>query len=445
MKDFRMIVCENQIDLTGIDFQSLAETVAFHFELTFNNSKLDFTDEMTIQSVKFHFAKMICKAVLRYVIDPERKKDPEKFNNVSDNGYNQTLTAIYKSLANLNNSVYSLDYDCFNRNMESLSFDSQDFILECLTVMTEKTKVFFDRFGYVNFFESYETEKLKRKTILVYDDKYYHNKKKKQRKTITAKQVIDSLENGNIDLLKETTETTVIQEIYKALRRYISDYHNGNDSKHVYISLDECREKELSAKDESLINDIYIRLPYKRDLLSVSYDFNGNETFENGSGAEYMEYYSMIEKLNLTDREFQFLDLRMQGLTSGEIAKKLSVNRKTILSFFARLQGKAKTAFNLPENFTVEKETFIQGREKLTEKQRNDIYSAFIFGKSQAQIAKEYSVSKMTVCKIVKAFKEKETEKNAKKPKKAKKAETKVESFKYSLSETGKKTAKKKA
>lgn len=127
-------------------------------------------------------------------------------------------------------------------------------------------------------------------------------------------------------------QTTPIQEVYKAVRRYIQNSAAARtDPRNGYSYLEEVSPDGLET--------VYLRLGKYADL--GGYDCNGNYTVDRQTVDDTA---ALVEKLNLTDRQAQVLKLRMQGKGYKAIATYLGVTQRAIAKTVGQIQTKATAA-----------------------------------------------------------------------------------------------------
>lgn len=362
------------------------DSFAIPFECFFSNFALVYFFDRNgkdFESLLFQAARRVSISVLKKTLDPQRNKPVEKYvipsdkkGGVCDNGYKKVLSDMLISL-------YA------NDSVEKMSFDAQDILTESVAAIMKESESFINRFGYLDFFTPFETVSLRKKVLI---------------KKGTAEE--------------NTRETTVIQEIYKSVRRYIQGYHIQDVNNFAYVSLYDLIQFENGTLDDSDLPEnisienmveCYYRLPKyscfvtsPSDIEKSKFDISGScETVETGNITDALEYYNMREKLQLTDRQNTILDYRIAGYGNQKIADKLKVSKSTIETHMDRMQEKAIEAFNLPESMR-ETSAKCNGKAKLTEQQKSDIVNMFNTGKyTQATIATMYGVSKMTISRII--------------------------------------------
>lgn len=186
----------------------------------------------------------------------------------------------------------------------------------------------------------------------------------------------------------QTVTTTPIQEIYKAIRRAIensravqADPRNG----YTYLS-------DLSTDPESdAVDVIYHRYGKYADLGGYATDINGNPDFRGPYTADRetadrvtADVETLIEKLNLTQRQATILDLRMRGYGRRNgyksIATYLGVSFQAVQNAVYRIQSKCEKIGFTPSmwaEMTSEHKRELIRNEARAELCNNGVYSDF--------------------------------------------------------------------
>lgn len=137
----------------------------------------------------------------------------------------------------------------------------------------------------------------------------------------------------------ETTTTTAIQEIYKAVRRAIdqsravqTDPRNG----YTYLA-------DISTDPESGIGEtIYRRFGKYADIGGVVTDYNGKEIAYTADEQTTADYTDIIEKLNLTARQAHVIELRMRGYGFRAIGTYLGIDFRNVERTARQVQSKCE-------------------------------------------------------------------------------------------------------
>lgn len=248
-----------------------------------------------------------------------------------DVSYNETLVDVRKTITKairdiknierLNSTIYSLGYNedgdsvrIVNSKKEEEAFNKitldnlgvgYDLVQDAILAILEET-----RKHSRDLQETFTERRLKGKVYIKYDDSV----------------------NG-----WEDVETTPIQDIYKAVRKEISD--NGSisvaNSKYVYI-------EDYSFDNESGEGDFFFRrLGKYSDLGGYAMDFNGSFTTYSADEAVVEDMDELVEALNLTDRQTRVLQLRLKGYGQKAIATYLGVSKQAIQKTMKQIQKKA--------------------------------------------------------------------------------------------------------
>lgn len=129
-------------------------------------------------------------------------------------------------------------------------------------------------------------------------------------------------------------DTTPIQEIYRAIRRYVAECRQVSTdprSKYTYVSIDALEPEELE--------QIFVRSGKYADIGGM--DCNGLYTSDIESFRAYADADKLLETLNLTARELQIIKLRMQGYGTRSIATYIGVSHGSIERSIKNIRNKA--------------------------------------------------------------------------------------------------------
>lgn len=147
---------------------------------------------------------------------------------------------------------------------------------------------------------------------------------------------------------------------------------------------------------------VYRRLNKFSDLAGNVTDFNGAVKFETVDSTSVIDYDIMIEKLELTARQAQVLQLRMGGYGCVAIGTYLGVKEESVISVLKTIQQKAIEKLELPSYLVkalTEKPT--TAKQKLTDEDKKAIKLLFADGHSMKFIADHFNVGKTTIARIV--------------------------------------------
>lgn len=136
----------------------------------------------------------------------------------------------------------------------------------------------------------------------------------------------------------ETTTTTPIQQVYKAVRRAIEQSRAvQTDARNGYTYLSELARDEESGTEET----IYRRLPKYADMGGAVCDFNGKETAYTADRQTVQDLVCLVESLNLSKQQAEILKLRMSGYGYKAIATYFGVRPDSITKQMKRIREKA--------------------------------------------------------------------------------------------------------
>lgn len=365
----------------------------------FENLMYDFCDEYRKDSnsekftaVATDLATAVAFSVLRKCLDPQAKS-----GKPSNSGCNPQLDEVKRSIYRDTNTLKNIDYSCkkafitvynedgdrqtktadsdyryaYNKLTQQTLGDGLDLVNTAIvSLLDECTKV--DTTAE-NFLETvYKVRRLKKKVWIKVEDSV----------------------NG-----WETVETSPIREVYKAVRREVANNRSLNiDPSNGYMYLEDLTRDEES-NEETVI---YRRLNKYSDLAGNVTDFNGAVKFETVDSASVTDYDTMVEKLELTTRQAQILQLRMSGYGYIAIGRYLGVNEKSVRDVLKTVQKKASEKLDLPpylvKALTEPKQT---AKSKLTNEDKTAIRKLIEDGHTMKFVADSYNVSKMTISRIV--------------------------------------------
>lgn len=366
---------------------------------TFETLLVDFCSEYRKDSnsekftaVATDLATAVAFSVLRKCLDPQAKS-----GKPSNSGCNPQLDEVKRSIYRDTNTLKNIDYSCkkafitvynedgdrqtktadsdyryaYNKLTQQTLGDGLDLVNTAIvSLLDECTKV--DTTAE-NFLETvYTVRRLKKKVWIKVEDSV----------------------NG-----WETVETSPIREVYKAVRREVANNRSLNiDPSNGYMYLEDLTVDEES-NEETVI---YRRLNKYSDLAGNVTDFNGAVKFETVDSASVTDYDTMVEKLELTTRQAQILQLRMSGYGYIAIATYLGVNEKSVRDVLKTVQKKASEKLDLPpylvKALTEPKQT---AKSKLTNEDKTAIRKLIEDGHTMKFVADSYNVSKMTISRIV--------------------------------------------
>lgn len=366
---------------------------------TFETLLMNFCNEYRKDSNSARFTEVatdlataVAFSVLRKCLDPQAKS-----GKPSNSGCNPQLDEVKRSIYRDTNTLKNIDYSCkkafmtvynedgdrqtktadsdyryaYNKLTQQTLGDGLDLVNTAIvSLLDECTKV--DTTAE-NFLETvYTVRRLKKKVWIKAEDSV----------------------NG-----WETMETSPIREVYKAVRREVANNRSLNiDPSNGYMYLEDLARDEGSNEETT----IYRRLNKFSDLAGNVTDFNGAVKFETVDSASVTDYDTMVEKLELTTRQAQILQLRMSGYGYIAIATYLGVNEKSVRDVLKTVQKKASEKLDLPpylvKALTEPKQT---AKSKLTNEDKTAIRKLIEDGHTMKFVADSYNVSKMTISRIV--------------------------------------------
>lgn len=366
---------------------------------TFENLMHDFCNEYRKDSNSAQFTEVatdlataVAFSVLRKCLDPQAKS-----GKPSNSGCNPQLDEVKRSIYRDTNTLKNIDYSCkkafitvynedgdrqtktadsdyryaYNKLTRQTLGDGLDLVNTAIvSLLDECTKV--DTTAE-NFLETvYTVRRLKKKVWIKVEDSV----------------------NG-----WETVETSPIREVYKAVRREVANNRSLNiDPSNGYMYLEDLARDEESNEETT----VYRRLNKFSDLAGNVTDFNGAVKFETVDSASVTDYDTMVERLELTTRQAQILQLRMSGYGYIAISTYLGVNEKSVRDVLKTVQKKASEKLDLPpylvKALTEPKQT---AKSKLTNEDKTTIRKLIEDGYTMKFVADSYNVSKMTISRIV--------------------------------------------
>lgn len=375
--------------------QQTATTTITAFEtllVDFCNEYRKDSNSEKFTAVATDLATAVAFSVLRKCLDPQAKS-----GKPSNSGCNPQLDEVKRSIYRDTNTLKNIDYSCkkafltvynedgdrqtktadrdyryaYNKLTQQTLGDGLDLVNTAIvSLLDECTKV--DTTAE-NFLETvYTVRRLKKKVWIKVDDSV----------------------NG-----WETVETSPIREVYKAVRREVANNRSLNiDPSNGYMYLEDLTRDEES-NEETVI---YRRLNKYSDLAGNVTDFNGAVKFETVDSTSVTDYDTMVEKLELTTRQAQILQLRMSGYGYIAIGTYLGVNEKSVRDVLKTVQKKASEKLDLPpylvKALTEPKQT---AKSKLTNEDKTAIRKLIEDGHTMKFVADSYNVSKMTISRIV--------------------------------------------
>lgn len=136
------------------------------------------------------------------------------------------------------------------------------------------------------------------------------------------------IDNGNGSLEKRASEykyidSCIIQECYKAVRRYIENQRNRQGANYIYM--DAPINQDIDDTER-----IYYRLGRCADISGEITDFNGRIVGYDSNITDIERIETIIQEMNLTPVQSKILYYRRQGYGIREIARTLKLYPSTI-------------------------------------------------------------------------------------------------------------------
>lgn len=276
-------------------------------------------------------ATAVAYSVLNKCIDPQRKtaqtKAADGEQTASNNGHNPALVAlkrgIAQDLATLENTRYCSERatrTTYNADGDTVTEIADKDACNALTTLAADT--------LTDGIDLVQTAAL----AIIEQAAEHANGEKWLDTPYTVRRLSKRVYIQRTDSAAyKDTETTPIQEIYRAVRKAVQDSRAIQaDPRNGYSYIE-----DLTADG---LDTIYYRLGKYTDL--GGYDCNGNYT----TGADTVEQYeTLVARMELTDRQAQILKLRMQGKGHKAIATYLGVTQRAIAKTVAQIQTKATT------------------------------------------------------------------------------------------------------
>lgn len=390
---------ENKKNIATNNWESLCNKFSLECETWLASNKKNTTTEL-VETLD-NLGNIIAYSVLNKCIDPQKKTAVEIARRteengrefISNSGCNETIVKLKTELTKANIDIAVLkkvsykphetivdkdgnekkvirdkdEYKKLNDLARDTIGNGIDFKQESIASLLELSEKQFEEIGYIDIMKKYVA--------------YVPNRK------LWYKDIFEEIE------LKET-ETSIIQETFRAVRRLVE-----NDASpkvelngYGYVRTD-------IHMDNGTTETVYKRLEHYHD--------NGSETsYGTYTTDSYGDYDTMIDKLELTARQAQVLNMRLQGMGTQAIGKKLGISEQAVRNILAQVGKKAISNLDLPsalvKKLTTKQtnEQRIEKRKKLTDENKDDIRKLIAGGNTYSYIAGLYNVSKMTISRI---------------------------------------------
>lgn len=305
----------------------------------------------------YQLSRVIAFSVLRKVIDPQRKAAAD-LETVSNSGYNPALVNLRRSivsdtktLVDLATATEKATHATYTADGDPVTLIADPTAEQAVAALIEETLG--DGLDLVHAAAVALLEQAANHAAagIGWTEKPYTVRKLSRRVYI---QTADSAAWSD-------TETTPIQEAFKAVRREIQNSRAlQTDPRNGYSYLE-----ELTADPETgALDTLYIRMGKYADLggyqttdpiqtagAPAGIDNSGSDLYTVDAAA-VDGYNRMIENLNMTPRQTEIVRLRMQGYGYKAIASKLGVKPGAVQTQIMRLRDKCKALGYTPVDDT---------------------------------------------------------------------------------------------
>lgn len=361
------------------------------YEKEYNNDKTS----VAFSNVLDELATAVAYSVIKKCLDPQQKG--RKDGQVSNSGCNTQLDEVKRSIYRDKNTLKNIDYSCkeayittYNEGGDRVTKTKDSDYRHAYNKLTQQTLGDGLDLVHVAMVALLDESEKADRTKENYLENTYEVRRLKKKVWIKS---ADSV-NG-----WETVETSPIKEVYKAVRREVSNSRSLNiDPSNGYLYLEDLATDEESNEETT----IYRRLNKFSDLAGNVTDYNGAVTFETVDSASVDKYENMVDALELTARQAKVLELRMGGYGCVAIGTYLGVKEESVMSVLKTIQKKAIEKLELP-SYLVKAltETPTTAKKKLTDEDKKTIALLFADGHSMKFIADRFNVGKTTVARIV--------------------------------------------
>lgn len=349
-------------------------------------------------------SQMIVYSTLNKTIDPQRKK--QNIQHVSNNGYNTQVVALKNSLYH---DISILD------NIETSQSNSEKDILnskgDVQKIISDKTlHDGFIRILDENITDAYDIVQVAKLEILeqcnnaLVDDTQLGFMEVPYTYNTLSKKVVIKKDDSKAQ--KEVV-TTPIQQVYRKVSQYIRD----NKS----LQIDPCNMYTYIALDDTTDTDNrqYRRLEKFSDLggYTTSDIFNCTPLY-TADNSTIDDIEILIEKLELTARQTQVLNLRLKGYGNTAIASYLGVSLHAIEKTQHAIQKKAIDKLDISQKAIKKMDRYkYDSKKKLTDSDEDNILLLFNNGNSKTFLSNRYNVSRVVVNKAINNAQKREEEK----------------------------------
>lgn len=300
---------------------------------TFETLKCTFETDRQNAAALYDLSTAIAYSVLKKCIDPQRKAAQEAAT-VSDSGHNPALLALKQGIATDRRALASLDYctekatrQTYNADGDRVTEIVDRAAFDALTDIIENTLSDGIDLVQTAALALLEQAAQHADSGAEWLDRPYTVRRLSKRVYIKA---TDSA------AYRDDT-TTPIQEVYRAVRKAVQDSRAAQtDPRNGYSYIE-----DLTADG---LDTIYYRLGKYSDL--GGYNSDGQYTTDRQA---VTDCNTIIERLNLTDRQAVIVRLRMQGRGYKAIASYLGVTFQAVQNAMKKVQAKAEKIGFTPE------------------------------------------------------------------------------------------------
>lgn len=268
----------------------------------------------------------IAHAVLNKCFDPQRKTAAER-QTVSNSGINPAmrslkigLTADGHLLENTRHAVNAATYSHLNADGEMVTETADHDALEAAAVLCAETLS-----DGIDLAQEIAVAILEQAQAHATADPAWmetpYTVNRLSRRVLIKEQTA---------AWKEET-TTPVQEVYRAARRYIQNSRAAQtDPRNGYSYIE-----DFATDEQGGMEVIYHRLQKWADLGGA--DCYGHYTADTQTA---IDYYTILERLHLTEKQTRIVELRMRGYGYKAIATACGVTQRAVAHTLERVQAK---------------------------------------------------------------------------------------------------------
>lgn len=313
----------------------------------YETATTDETKSIALQAL----AKACTYSVLKKLIDPQSKNTDGKATK-NGNGCSPAILKLKKSLYADTLMLDTLNDINRNGDGRTTRYDINGNSKEVITdkAAYDRYNAAIDRFISETIGDGYDLIQVAAVALLEQASKVDTTAENWLEKTYTKKSLSRKVYINTADANREwlTVETTPIQEVFKAIRRYVMDNRSVNIDprcKYVYLS-----ELAIDPGNDDTAERIYRRLPrYSQSVnTDIHVDRNGNVTMTatiTRNDVDIMD--DMLSRLNLTAKESAVIKYRLQGYGYKVIANSLQITENAVKGCIHRIRDKARKELDI--------------------------------------------------------------------------------------------------